>query len=44
MRYFKPFRLFLMWLLDYVPEKLENKILDYLYPNDCVIEFKGDNE
>ena len=45
MRYNKYCRWFLVRLCNYVPRKIEDKLLDYLYPDDLIISFKGkDNE
>ena len=40
MRYWRPWRMFLIWLNDHVSEKHNGIILDYLYPDDCVITFQ----
>ena len=40
MRYWKPWRRLLIKLSRHLPTCLEDRILDYLYPDDCVINFK----
>jgi hypothetical protein len=40
LRYWKPWRKFIIMLSDHVPERIEEKLLDYLYPDDAVITFK----
>ena len=42
MRYWRPWRLFVIWLHGHAPSKIGDRMLDYLYPDDCVIEFSDD--
>jgi hypothetical protein len=39
MRYYRPWRLFLIWLSNHVPPHFEERILDYLYPDDLLVRF-----
>lgn len=39
MRYWRPYRLLLLHLADHIPSWAGDKILDYLYPDDCLITF-----
>jgi len=39
-----PFRKILVWVVDYLPENLEEWLLYQLYPNDATITFFGDEE
>ena len=40
----KPRRTFMIWLSHRVPEPLETKILDWLYPDDMMVRFKESDE
>ncbi len=44
MRYWPPFRRLLLKLSDWLPESLQERLLEYLYPDDAIITFKGDDE
>lgn len=39
-RYWTQWRRFVLWLSDRVPETAEEMLLDYLYPDCCVISFE----
>jgi len=41
MRYIKAVRRFLIWLSYRVPDRIDSRIVEYLYPNDAVITFWG---
>ena len=41
-RYWKPWRKFLLWLCRNVSASFGDKIADYLYPDDCMISFGGE--
>jgi len=41
-RFIQPFRRWLLFLRHIVPRPFQDKYLDWLYPDDCVITFKGD--
>ena len=36
----RPWRRFLSKLSDYLPERWQERIMDYLYPDDAIIVFK----
>jgi len=40
MRYNKIVRKILLWLTEHVSEKMEQRIFNYLYPDDAIITFK----
>jgi hypothetical protein len=40
MRYWRPWRGFLIWLSEHTPEVVGEAILDYLYSDDSLIVFK----
>jgi len=40
MRYWRPWRLLLIRLSYHVPDWLNERILDYLYPNDLWVQFQ----
>jgi len=41
MRYWRPWRRFLIWVSFRVPECLDERIVEYLYPDNAMISFKG---
>jgi hypothetical protein len=41
MRYNRKWRKVIIWLSGHVPEKVETKLLLYLYPDDMVVTFGG---
>ena len=38
----KPRRRFMLWLSNHVPEPLETRILDWLYSDDMMVMFVGE--
>ena len=41
-RYWRPSRLVLLYLSDLLPTRLRERLLDWLYPDECSITFLGD--
>lgn len=44
MRYWKPWRRFLFWISDHVPEHIDGMIMDYLYPPRMIVGFTAKEE